>query len=124
MTRATLTALAFLLAASRPGGAEASHVPPERYRTLARELLQELVETNTTHEFGSRAAADKVRNRLVAGGFAAGDVTVLGQRPTKGNVVVRLRGRGSEKPILFLAHLDVVEARPEDWSVDPFKLTE
>jgi acetylornithine deacetylase/succinyl-diaminopimelate desuccinylase-like protein len=102
----------------------AATTPPQAYQDLAREVLQELVETNTTHAFGSRAAADKLAARLKAAGFPAQDVQVLGQRPEKGNVVVRMRGTGSEAPILFLSHLDVVEARPEDWSVDPFKLTE
>jgi acetylornithine deacetylase/succinyl-diaminopimelate desuccinylase-like protein len=102
----------------------AASVPPQPYQDMARELLRELVETNTTHAFGSRAAADKVAARLKTAGFPAQDVQVLGQRPEKGNVVVRLRGTGGAGPILFLSHLDVVEARPEDWSVDPFKLTE
>jgi acetylornithine deacetylase/succinyl-diaminopimelate desuccinylase-like protein len=62
--------------------------------------------------------------RLRAAGFTAPDVQVLLPAPRKGNLVARLRGTGARKPILLLAHLDVVEARREDWSVDPFKLTE
>jgi acetylornithine deacetylase/succinyl-diaminopimelate desuccinylase-like protein len=62
--------------------------------------------------------------RLRAGGFPAADIFVGGPTPRKGNLVARLRGSGARKPILLLAHLDVVEAKREDWSVDPFKLLE
>jgi acetylornithine deacetylase/succinyl-diaminopimelate desuccinylase-like protein len=61
---------------------------------------------------------------LLAAGFPAGDVQVLAPAPRKGNLVARLRGTGARKPLLLLAHLDVVEARREDWSVDPFALLE
>jgi acetylornithine deacetylase/succinyl-diaminopimelate desuccinylase-like protein len=62
--------------------------------------------------------------RLKAAGFPAADVQVLSPGPRKGNLVARLRGSGARRPLLLLAHLDVVEARREDWSVDPFKLLE
>jgi acetylornithine deacetylase/succinyl-diaminopimelate desuccinylase-like protein len=62
--------------------------------------------------------------RLIAAGFPAADVQVLAPAPRKGNVVARLRGTGARRPLLLLAHLDVVEANREDWSVDPFKLLE
>ena len=62
--------------------------------------------------------------RLKAAGFPDADVQVLSAAPRKGNLVVRLRGTGARKPILMLAHLDVVEAKPEDWSTDPFKVVE
>src|SRR5262249_57441879 len=58
------------------------------------------------------------------GGLAGGDVEVLGAHPRKGNLVARLRGTGARRPLLLLAHLDVVEARREDWSTDPFTLLE
>jgi len=96
--------------------------------TLARELLEQLIETNSTHAHGSTAAARALAQRFLAAGFPAADVQVLtpADHPTKGNLVVRLRGRGRGlgKPILYLCHLDVVEARREDWTYDPFKLTE
>jgi acetylornithine deacetylase/succinyl-diaminopimelate desuccinylase-like protein len=63
---------------------------------------------------------------LLSAGFSDRDVVVLAppEHPSKANVVVRYRGRGTAKPVLFLGHLDVVEAKREDWSVDPFVLTE
>src|SRR6202040_238194 len=69
-------------------------------------------------------AADAMAPRLRATGFAEADVQVFKPAPRKGNLVARLHGAGARKPILLLAHIDVVEARREDWSVDPFKLTE
>ena len=102
-------------------------LPPEPDRILAREIFKELIEINTTHEHGSTEAAQAIRRRLLAAGFAEGDLTLIAppDRPAKGNLVVRYRGNnGSSKPILFMGHLDVVEAKAADWSMDPFKLTE
>ena len=62
--------------------------------------------------------------RLLDAGFPAADVRVLGPQPNRHNLVARLRGAGGARPILLLAHLDVVEARREDWSVDPFVFLE
>jgi acetylornithine deacetylase/succinyl-diaminopimelate desuccinylase-like protein len=92
---------------------------------LAFDIYKELVEINTVTETGDTArAAEAMAARLRAAGFDGPDVQVFTPAPRKGNLVARLRGTGARKPILLLAHLDVVEARREDWSVDPFKLTE
>jgi acetylornithine deacetylase/succinyl-diaminopimelate desuccinylase-like protein len=92
---------------------------------LAREIFKELVEINTTDSVGDNtAAANAMAKRLLAAGFPSADVQVLNTEPRKGNLVARLRGSGAKKPILLLAHLDVVEARREDWSVDPFTFLE
>jgi acetylornithine deacetylase/succinyl-diaminopimelate desuccinylase-like protein len=69
-------------------------------------------------------AAEAMAARLKAAGFADADIQVFQPAPRKGNLVARLRGSGARKPILLLAHLDVVPANAEDWTVDPFKLTE
>ena len=95
------------------------------YERLGREILKELIETNTTHSTGSvTAAAELMAARLVAAGFPKADVHVVGGAEKKRNLVARYRGKGTRKPVLFIAHLDVVEARREDWSLDPFVLTE
>src|SRR5678809_1425518 len=92
---------------------------------LAFDVYRELVEINTVTATGDTAkAAEAMAARLRAAGFADGDVQVLQPAPRKGNLVVRLRGTGARKPILLLAHIDVVPANREDWSVDPFKLIE
>jgi acetylornithine deacetylase/succinyl-diaminopimelate desuccinylase-like protein len=91
----------------------------------ARAIFAELIGINTTHDHGSTTpAARAVRRRLLAAGFPAKDVVIVGPHPARQNVVARLRGSGARKPIVLLAHLDVVEARREDWSLDPFTLTE
>lgn len=101
-------------------------LPPPADQQLARDMLKSLVEINTTHTHGSTEAAKAIQGWLLSAGFPAGDVVLLApsDHPTKGNVVVRYRGKHSSDPVLFLGHLDVVEAKPEDWSVDPFKLTQ
>jgi acetylornithine deacetylase/succinyl-diaminopimelate desuccinylase-like protein len=108
-----------------PAWAAAPTLPPAVDQQLAQDMLQSLVEINTTHAHGSTEAAKAIQGWLLSAGFAAADVIFLApaEHPTKGNVVVRYRGKHSRDPVLFLGHLDVVEAKPEDWSVDPFKLT-
>jgi predicted permease len=100
--------------------------PSADIQRLGRDVLKDLIETDTTHSSGSTTlAANRMAERLVAAGFPAGDVIVVGGKGTRGNLVARYRGRGTgPKPVLFLAHLDVVEARRDDWSMDPFVLTE
>jgi acetylornithine deacetylase/succinyl-diaminopimelate desuccinylase-like protein len=101
-------------------------LPPEPDKVLARAILKELVEINSTHDQGSTQAARAIYGRLLAAGFAEKDLAVLAplEHPTKGNIVVRYHGKGRGEPVLFLGHLDVVEANPQDWSIEPFKLTE
>lgn len=103
--------------------------PLTAYQQLGRDLLRELVETNTEYSIGStRKAADLLAARFRAAGWAASDLEVVG--PDTGtdtkdkNLVVRYRGAGKRRPILLIGHLDVVEARPSDWARDPFKLVE
>jgi acetylornithine deacetylase/succinyl-diaminopimelate desuccinylase-like protein len=105
---------------------DATHADSAMAVPSARELLRELVEINSTHAHGSTEAAQALAARFLAAGFAPQDVTFLApaDHPNKGNLVVRLRGRGKGRPVLYIGHLDVVEAKPEDWTYDPFKLTE
>ncbi len=98
--------------------------PPSEYRGLAREILNELISINTTQSRGATPATRAIATRLRTAGFAEDDLVMAGPRPEKMNLVVRLPGRGTGRPVLFLAHLDVVEARAEDWTVDPWTLTE
>ena len=125
---ATLTVVAALLV---PAPLWAQNTSPPEYMELARSLLQELVEINTTNtERGNNTlAAEALARAFLAAGFPDEDVHVLvpEDSPTKGNLVARLRGRDTGlRPVLLLAHIDVVEALPEDWSADlpPFAFTE
>lgn len=91
----------------------------------ARDIFKELIEINTTDSSGNNTtAAEAAARRLRQAGFPEAGVKVLGPHPKKGNLVARLPGTGIQKPVLFLAHFDVVEARREDWSLDPFQLNE
>jgi len=92
---------------------------------LARDIYKELIEINTTHSTGSTTkAAAAMAKRLAAAGFPAKDLHLLGPTPSKQGLVARLRGGHDHAPLLLLAHLDVVEAKREDWSMDPFTLIE
>src|SRR5436190_2514067 len=105
------------------GSSAAEGLSPQQ--KLALDIYKELVEINTVTATGDTArAAEAMAARLRAAGFAEADVQVFKPAARKGNVVARLRGSGARKPILLLAHIDVVEARRDDWSVDPFKLVE
>ena len=100
--------------------------PPAQYKAMARSLLTEMIAIDSTHAHGSLGAAQAAAAHALAAGFAPADVQVLApaDHPTKGNVVIRLHGRGLGKPLLFIGHLDVVEVDPKAWSSDPFKLVE
>lgn len=107
--------------------ASAGALPSTADTQTARDLFKQLIGINSTHAHSSTEAAKLIQSKLIEAGFPVNDVVLLAppDHPTKGNVVVRYRGKkAGAKPVLFLGHLDVVEARPEDWSMDPFTLTE
>jgi acetylornithine deacetylase/succinyl-diaminopimelate desuccinylase-like protein len=113
--------LSILPVMPRPAAAEG--LTPQQQ--LAFDIYKELVEINTVTATGDTArAAEAMAARLLAAGFTDTDVHAFSPAPRKGNLVARLRGTGARKPILLVAHLDVVPADRADWSVDPFKLTE
>jgi len=112
----------FLLAAVATTRAE-DPLPPDAQ--LFRQIYRELVEINTTESAGDTVrAAEAMAARLRAGGLPAADIRVLSSGPRKGNLVARLRGTGALRPLLLIAHIDVVEAKAEDWDFDPFRLQE
>jgi acetylornithine deacetylase/succinyl-diaminopimelate desuccinylase-like protein len=126
-TSMRLLSVALLTIAAGLARGQSSLTPHQR---LAREVYSELISINTADSVGSvTRAVDAMAKRFRAAGFPESDVQVLipPGKPTKGNLVVRLHGRGGAngpKPILLLAHLDVVAARREEWPRDPFALTE
>src|SRR5690242_17619557 len=83
---------------------------------LARDLLEQLININNDSTHGTTVAAQAVAARLKAAGFGDRDVQIAGGNPQKQNVVVRIHGSGARRPVLFVGHLDVVDARREDWS--------
>ena len=125
MTSRILLLLTALSLAPGLCGQTAAAAPRSAQQQLARDIYRELIEINTVTATGDTArAADAMAARLRAAGLPIADVQVFHPAARKGNLVARLRGTGARKPILLMAHLDVVEARREDWSFDPFTLTE
>ena len=109
-------------AAAAPPGS-----PDQFTEHLAHDIFKQLIEINTTDSAGDTTAASQaMAKRLLDAGFAAADVVVAGPNERKKNLVARYRGRpgGALRPILLIGHLDVVAARREDWSTDPFRFVE
>jgi len=115
--------LCVALALVFPLAVHAQQLGPEQKRLHA--IYKELIETNTTHSAGDTTlAAQRMARHLRDAGFADAELLVLEPFPKKGNLVARLKGDGSKRPLLLLAHLDVVEALRADWQTDPFVLQE
>jgi acetylornithine deacetylase/succinyl-diaminopimelate desuccinylase-like protein len=117
-------AAAILWVSIGTGGAQA--IPPDE--AAFRAIYKELIEINTTRSAGNcTQAAEAMRAHLLAAGYPPEDMQILApaEAPQDGALVAVLRGREPDlKPILLLAHIDVVEAKREDWVRDPFKLVE
>src|SRR5713226_10203523 len=106
-----------LIAICAPRGRAQS---PDQTKQLARDILKQLIEINTTDSVGNvTTAAEAMAKRLRDAGFSEKDVIVAGPNERKKNLVARFHGTGKHKPALFIGHLDVVEARREDWTTDP-----
>ena len=98
---------------------------PDQTKQLARDIFKQLIEINTTDSVGNvTTAAEAMAKRLRDGGFADGDIKIAGPNERKKNLVARFRGTGKRKPVLFIGHLDVVEALRSDWTTDPFEFIE
>jgi acetylornithine deacetylase/succinyl-diaminopimelate desuccinylase-like protein len=98
---------------------------PGQTKQLAREIFKQLIEINTTDSVGNvTTAAEAMAKRLRDAGFSGDDLIVAGPNDRKKNLVARLRGTGKRKPVLFIGHLDVVEALRTDWTTDPFEFLE
>lgn len=127
MTRAwsTLAVVLTILVPCAP--AHATDITPRPALGRFHEIFKELVEINTTQSSGScTVAAQAMARRLRQAGYTDAELQLIvpPDAPTKGNLVARLKGSGAKRPLLLVAHLDVVEAKREDWSRDPFKLIE
>ena len=123
MPTATRWILSFCLIAICASRARAQ--VPDQTKQLAHDIFKQLIEINTTDSVGNvTTAAEAMAKRLRDGGFAEGDIKVAGPNERKKNLVARFRGTGKRKPILFIGHLDVVEALRSDWTTDPFEFIE
>src|SRR6204780_3068075 len=105
--------------------AHAQSARPDSEKQLAHDIYKEFIEIRSGFTTGATTpVAEAAAARLKAAGFPDSDIALGGAIDKKGNLVVRYHGTGKEKPILLLAHTDVVEAKREDWTLDPFVLTE
>lgn len=125
--RQLCAAAAWLCAATWAGAqtlpAGMAPLNPEQQRFY--KIYKELVEINTTHSVGNNTeAARALQKHLLDAGFKPDELQIFEPFPRKGNLVARFKGSGAKKPMLLLAHIDVVEAKREDWKSDPFKLKE
>ena len=118
--------IAFLsLVLSTIASASAQQDQDEVTRQLAFDIYKQLIEINTTDSVGSvTAASEAMAKRFRDAGIPESDIRVLGPNDRKKNVIVRLHGSAKHKAVLLVGHLDVVEARREDWTTDPFQLVE
>jgi acetylornithine deacetylase/succinyl-diaminopimelate desuccinylase-like protein len=117
-----LSAAAFATAAFACSAA----APPPDNKQLAHDIFKQLVEIHSSDTIGTKEIAGAIVKRLTDNGFASADIHVLPEEkyPNQVSVVVRYHGKGRGKPILWNCHIDIVDARPEDWSMPPFKFTE
>jgi acetylornithine deacetylase/succinyl-diaminopimelate desuccinylase-like protein len=116
---------AFVIAAALSLASLAAQQPVPADKALARSILEELVEIPSTDTDGTVRVADAITTRLLNAGFPKEDVRVVTSDPNVANVIARLRGKDPQaRGILLMAHIDVVAARREDWSVDPFTFVE
>src|SRR5437868_368284 len=125
MFRRIALSTALLLATATVSPAQAAR-RLTHWDTVAHDLYKELIEINTEASIGSTLdAAKAMAARLKAAGFPDSDVVVFEQVPKQGNLVARLRAdKPTRQPLLLLSHIDVVEAKPEDWTLPPFQLIE
>jgi acetylornithine deacetylase/succinyl-diaminopimelate desuccinylase-like protein len=124
-SRTTGMALAALASIGLAAAISAAPAGDAGYDTLAHDIYKQLIEIDTSDSTGNvTTAAEALRKRFLDAGFPPADVVLLGDNDRKRNLVVRLHGSGAHKPLLLIGHLDVVEARREDWGTDPYKLIE
>src|SRR5215469_741128 len=121
LTQALLATASLLMMAVTPGPQ-----PSGDTKALAHDILKQLIDVHSSDTIGTKEVADAIAKRLLDAGYAPTDVKELPeeQYPNQVNVVVRLHGKGKGKPVLWHGHIDIVDARQEDWSYPPFQLTE
>lgn len=118
--------LTAITAAAGAAPKSATSASPVTGDPTAKAILAELLAIDTTYAKGTAAAVEALRKRFLAAGFSASDLVVEPHpdNASQTSLIVRMKGRGKGKPLLYLCHLDVVNAKPEDWTVPPFALTE
>ena len=128
MTLRTLKLASVAAVAVMAGAAAPSNQPPADNAKLAHDIFRDIVNVRSVHDIGTKGVADIIAKHLIDGGFPAADVKIVPETkyPHQVNVVARIHGKGKGKPVMWICHMDVVDARKEDWSpgLDPYKFTE
>ncbi|MFL5237671.1 MAG: M20/M25/M40 family metallo-hydrolase [Rhizomicrobium sp.] len=121
-TLSLVAATAALAANTPPPGP----LPPSDNQKLAHDIFREIVEVRSVHDVGTKGVADILVRYLKVNGFSDSEISIVPETkyPKQVNVVVRLKGKRHGKPVMWICHMDVVDARPEDWTLPPFKFTE
>jgi acetylornithine deacetylase/succinyl-diaminopimelate desuccinylase-like protein len=129
--RGTACAAAMLVtigAAPNPAVPPPGAMPPADNLKLAHDIFRDIVEVRSVHDIGTKGVADILVRYLKAGGFSDSEISVVPETkyPKQVNVVVRIKGNGQGKPVMWICHMDVVDAKKEDWTpgLDPYKFTE
>jgi acetylornithine deacetylase/succinyl-diaminopimelate desuccinylase-like protein len=125
LSLATVAAATLLMGAAPPSQGP---VPPADNQKLAHDIFRDIVEVRSVHDIGTKGVADILVKYLNAGGFTDADIHVVPETkyPNQVNVAVRIKGKGKGKPVMWICHQDVVDAKKEDWTpgLDPYKFTE
>jgi len=125
---AVLPFAALLLATSALAAPPSAPLPPPDNQKLAHDIFRDLVEIRSVHDIGTGGTANVIVRYLKANGFSDSDIHVLPETkyPRQVNVVVRIKGNGKSKlkPVMWICHMDVVDAKAEDWTLPPYKFTE
>jgi acetylornithine deacetylase/succinyl-diaminopimelate desuccinylase-like protein len=101
-------------------------MPPAADQKIAHDIFRDLVEIRSVHDVGTKGTADVIVKYLKANGLSDSEIHVAPETlyPNQVNVVVRIKGKGKGKPVMWICHMDVVDARAQDWTLPPFKFTE
>lgn len=123
----SLLALASMLCAAAPANpSEQGLMPPVGNQKIAHDIFRDLVDIRSVHAIGTKGTADVIVKYLQANGFTDAEIHVAPETryPDQVNVVVRIKGKGKGKPVMWICHMDVVDARAQDWTLPPFKFTQ
>ncbi|MEP6900090.1 MAG: M20/M25/M40 family metallo-hydrolase, partial [Rhodanobacter sp.] len=125
----TISVLAFacmLCASASAKPSPQEPMPPAANQKIAHDIFRDLVDIRSVHDVGTKGTADVIVNYLKANGFTDSEIQIAPETryPNQVNVVVRIKGKGKGKPVMWICHMDVVDARAQDWTLPPFKFTE
>lgn len=113
--------------ATPPGWPAPGPMPPAADQQLAHDIFKQIVEIRSVHNVGTKGVAEALYARFKAAGFTDAEMKLVPETPNwpnQVNLVVRIKGKGQGKPVMWICHQDVVDARPQDWTLPPFTFTE